>query len=275
MLNRIILAITISIFLASIVAAQTNEPTKQAQIDITAVTNKIRWDGDIIRTWEATGNVVVEYTRGEKRFYCTAAKVSFNRQGDCKPFIDELNISGDIHANLNGIRIESENLILTSDADNYSIDSETETKIETDSGSILTKLLHFDASNGIGNFQDGAEFSFFLDDKEPDSQRNPRTGKTDNMFGQCLSIDTSGGRLIAPAMELLYTYDDIGKFKASRVMMPSGGELLPLVSINSSESKFVFGCVEFNIGESRLVASNQIKLVKVQKKCDYVFHNFF
>ena len=261
MKKKHLLAILFLLCFASIALAQTDETNNQARIDITAAKNKIRWDEDIIRSWEANGDVSVEYARGDRYFFCTAEQVSFSRFGDNKPFADKLEIRGNIHANLNGMRIESEHLILTSDADNYKIDSQTETKIESDSCIAVTELLQFDASNGIGKFPAGAEFTFMLDDDKAKSQNSPDTEPTENMFGQCLRIDTTGGRLVTPAMELYYTIDDDGKFRASNVVMPSGGELFPLEMDDLYESKFVFGSVEFNIQESRLVASKQIQLI--------------
>ena len=170
-------------------------------------------------------------------------------------------INGNINANLNGMQIKSESLILESDADNYKIDSETQTTIETDSIIVISDLMHFDAQNGIGNFPDGAEFIFFVNNDETDSQEKSNPIKSENMFGQCLSIDTSGGRLITPAMQIHYTVDDNGKYEASKVSMPSGGELYPLESENLSESKFVFGNLQFNVEKSILTASDKIKLV--------------
>lgn len=261
MKRKHLLAILFLLCLATIAVAQTDETNNQARIDITAAKNKIRWDEDIIRSWEAIGDVSVEYTRGEKSFTCTAESVYFNRSGDCKPFTDKLTIEGNIQANLNGMEIESEHLVLTSDADSYKIDSATETIIQSDSCIAVTELLQFDAANGIGSFPSGAEFIFMLDEDKADSQNSPGTKPTENMFGQCLRIDTTGGRLVTPAMELHYTIDDDGKFRASNVVMPSGGELFPLEIDDSSESKFIFGSVEFNIQESRLVASKQIQLI--------------
>lgn len=261
MKKKHLLAILFLLCFATIAVAQTDETNNQARIDITAAKNKIRWDEDIIRSWEAIGDVSVEYARGEKSFVCTAESVFFNRSGDSKPFTDKLTIKGNIHANLNGMEIESEHLVLTSDVDSYKIDSATETTIQSDSCTVITELLHFDASNGIGNFPAGAEFIFMLDNDKADSQKSSDTKPTENMFGQCLRIDTTGGRLVTPAMELHYTLDDNGKFKASNVVMPSGGELFPLEIDDLYESKFVFGSVEFNIQESRLVASKQIQLI--------------
>lgn len=261
MKKKHLLAILFLFCFAAIAVAQTDETNDQVRIDITAAKNKIRWDDDIIRSWEAIGDVSVEYSRGGKSFVCTAESVYFNRSGDIKPFTDKLEINGNIHANLNGMEIESEHLVLTSDADSYKIDSATETTIQSDSCTVITELLHFDASNGIGNFPSGAEFIFMLDDNKADSQESPDIRPADNMFGQCLRIDTSGGRLVTPAMELHYTIDDDGKFRASNAVMSSGGELFPLEIDDLNESKFVFGSVEFNIQESRLVASKQIQLI--------------
>ena len=246
-------------FFVSGVYAQPEDTQDMAQIEISAVTSKISWEGDIIRQWSASGDVSIVYIREDKAFRCVADNALFIRSGNEKPFTDKLEITGNIQAELNGINIDTENLCLLSDGEKYSIESDSPTVIVSDGYTLKTDKIYFDASNNLGQFQDGAEFIFSTSDNTRDQKIKKESklneDNSGNLFGQCLRIDTSGGRLIAPVMQMEYLIDEKGRFIPSIVSLPKGGELLPTLDDSSYASTFTFDDVKFDLANSFLDAS--------------------
>ncbi|MBU1024043.1 hypothetical protein KKB99_07140 [bacterium] len=255
MIKYILSTIIILTSLLPCVYSQIDDTQDMAQIEISAVTSKIRWEGDIIRQWSASGDVSVTYVREDKAFKCKADNALFIREGDKKPFKDKLEITGNIQSELNGMHINTGKLYLLSDAENYSIESDSPTVITTGDYSLNTDKIYFDASNNLGQFPDGAEFIFSIGDNGNKTKNTPETENSSNLFGQCLRMDTNGGRLVAPVMQMEYLIDEKGRFIPSNVNLPNGGELLPISDDSSFTSTFTFDQMKFDLVSSFLDAS--------------------
>lgn len=236
-------------------------PMDEARIDIEAQVSKITWDENIIRSWDASGAVTVTYLKSGKSFLSKSDSAVFNREGDQKPFKDTITLKGNISCNLNGMQITADDLQLVSDNNSYSINSAKNIKVDSGTYSIETDSFNFDANNGLGSFSDGANLTFMIDNPKTENDTNTPTGFEENVFGQCLRINTDGGTLHAPEMTIQYEKDTDNLFRPVFAKMQSGGELLPLGSYSEYTTSFVFGYIDFDLVNSIMNANNKVQLI--------------
>jgi lipopolysaccharide export system protein LptA len=231
-----------------------------ARIDIESDISKITWDEDIIRSWDASGAVTVNYLKSGKSFYSKSDSAIFSREGDAKPFKDTITLKGNIACNLNGMQITADDLQLISSGDTYRITSAENIKVDSGTYSIETDSFNFDAINGVGTFTNGANLTFTIDNPDSSTLDNAPMGSEENVFGQCLRINTDGGTLKASEMMIQYEKDTDNLFRPVFAKMPSGGELLPLVSDPANTTAFQFGYIDFDLVKSIMNASNNVRL---------------
>jgi hypothetical protein len=251
----------ISLTTSFIFAAENPPPTdSQDNIGISAELSKIKWDKDIIRSWDASGDVEIEYTQGEKRFTCTASKALFTREGDKKPFKDKIQISGNVSGNLNGLKISASEIFLESDGTNFHLTAEKGVEIQGDGYSLKTDKLILDASNGDGELPAGGDFEFDIEGKTGQAQEKSQKTADANIFSQCLRVDISGGIMHAPYIQIHYTENEKREFFPESVSLPNGAELKPRVQTGDSDSIMKVNRAIYDFKASRLEAHDGITL---------------
>ena len=227
-------------------------------IEISAAVSKIRWEGDIIRSWDASGDVEITYSRGNRILHCRADKAFFTREGTSESFKDNISLNGNIAGNVNGIQIEASELNLENVGESYCIETQKKTELSGENYSISTNHLVLDASGGNGQFPEGAAFEFNIE-SDKNKFKTLETGSDESsFFGQCLRIDTTGGVINAPYIEIQYSFSD-DKFRLTRVMLPSGAELHPVNQSTEDEGLvFDFGKAEIDFEIPGLTASDKV-----------------
>lgn len=228
------------------------------RIEISATVSKIKWDEEIIRSWDASDGVEIMYSRGGRAFICKADRALFTREGIEDSFKDKIQINGNITSNLDGINLISSELTLENIGESYRVEAGKDTSISGDDYSIETGHLLFDASDGKGQFPDGATFKFSIKNEEGKNIL-PFEYSEGNFFGQCLKIDTSGGVIETSQLDIQYSLDANDNFTLTRVILPSGAELHPLnKAFEDSEMLLSFGKAEIDFEKLNLSAHEKV-----------------